>query len=65
MEDLVTALVLAVGLETVFFVLLMVMGKLEPEAPRQPIGPPAQPIRSPSIAGALDRTEEDDGLRAA
>ena len=65
MEDLVTALALAVGLEAVFFVLLMVVGRLEPEAPRQQIEPPFQPVRTPSTAGALDRTQEDEALRAA
>ena len=66
MEDLVTALALAVGLEAVFFVLLMVMGRLEPEAPRQAAEAPLQPVlKKPSNAGALDSNREDDTLRAA
>jgi hypothetical protein len=65
MEDLVKALSLAVGLETVFFVLLMVMGRLEPEQPRESIEAPTQVVRKPSTAGALVSSEEDDTPRAA
>ena len=65
MEDLMTALALAVGLEAVFFALLMVMGRLEPEQPRERIQPPIQGARRPSTAGALDSSQEDDTLRAA
>jgi hypothetical protein len=65
MEDLVTALALAVGLEAVFFVLLMVMGRLEPEQPRGTTEAPIQAARRPSNAGALNSSEEDDTLRAA
>lgn len=65
MEDLVTALALAVGLEAVFFVLLMVMGRLEPEQPREKVQLPIQAARGPSTAGALDSSQEDDTLRAA
>ena len=64
MEDLMTAIALAVGLETVFFVLLIVMVRLEPERPRATTEP-ILPVREPSPAGALDASEEDDSLRAA
>jgi hypothetical protein len=65
MEDLVTALALAVGLEAVFFALLMVMGRLEPEQPREAPEAPIQTARGPSTAGVLDSSQEDDTLRAA
>jgi hypothetical protein len=64
MEDVVKALSLAVGLETVFFVLLMVMGRLEPEQPSESIEAP-RAVRKPSTARALDSSEEDDTLKAA
>jgi hypothetical protein len=65
MEDLVTAIALAVGLEAVFFVLLIVLGHLEPEQPRATTQHPIRAVKKPSTAGARDATEEDDSLRAA
>ena len=46
------------------FALLMVMGRLEPEQPREMPDAPIQAARRPSTAGALDSSQEDDTLRA-
>jgi len=64
MEDLVTAVLIAVGLEAVFFTLLMVMGRLEPEAAQETHQVEARPTTA-SRAPPPHAPEEDEQRRAA
>lgn len=64
MEDLVTAILIAVGLEAVFFGLLMVMGRLEPEETQEAHQVVAPPI-SASQAPPPRAPQEDEQRRAA
>jgi hypothetical protein len=64
MEDLVTAVLIAVGLEAVFFTLLMVMGRLEPEETQETDQVEAR-ITSASQAPPPRAPQEDEQRRAA
>ena len=64
MEDLVTAVLIAVGLEAVFFTLLMVMGRLEPEETHETHQVEVRPSPA-SQAPPPHAPEEDEQLRAA
>jgi hypothetical protein len=63
MRDVVSAILIAGGLEVTFFILLIVMVRLEPEEPRS--AEPHSRRSKPSLGTIRNVSDDDERLRAA